>query len=230
MRPAATASTSALRCTCARTTTTTTTTRTRAASWIQQQRPVSQLAAADEPARRRISKWQQQEQRIRCRTIHATPAQDPLKPVASSAPETTSNSQAKPGPAAVYEERVESGLLRRDDHQLQILEDLQSLYDAVLTYEPPPVPDPAADLPTEASRRGGIFSNLFGLSAPEPPAIPAIPDNVPKSLYLFGDVGCGKSMLMDLLYECLPDTLGKRRVHFHAVRLCSLNPSHGWIF
>lgn len=216
MRPA-TASTSALRCTCTRTATATATT-SRTASWIQQKRPISQVPAARIGARNSTKpRWQHEGQHMQCRTLHATPAQDPLKPAPTTSSGSERTTATKPGPAALYEERVESGLLRRDEHQLTILEDLQSLYDAVLTYQPPPAPDPAADLPTEASRRGGIFSNLFGLSAPEPPAIPAIPENVPKSLYLFGDVGCGKSMLMDLLYECLPDTLGKRRVHFHAV-------------
>ena len=38
----------------------------------------------------------------------------------------------------------------------------------------------------------------------------------PKGIYFHGGVGRGKSMLMDLFYECLPDELPKDRVHFHA--------------
>lgn len=40
------------------------------------------------------------------------------------------------------------------------------------------------------------------------------PERIP-GLYLWGSVGRGKTWLMDLFYECLPDDVPKRRVHFH---------------
>jgi cell division protein ZapE len=50
----------------------------------------------------------------------------------------------------------------------------------------------------------GLLSKLFGKAAPPP-----------RGIYLWGGVGRGKSMLMDLFQGCLaiPE---KRRVHFHA--------------
>ena len=47
-------------------------------------------------------------------------------------------------------------------------------------------------------------------------AIQEIPKDLPQGLYLYGDVGSGKTMLMDLFYETLPSNIrSKTRIHFH---------------
>lgn len=57
------------------------------------------------------------------------------------------------------------------------------------------------------------FSRLFSTSA----SSAATATVSPKGLYLYGDVGTGKSMLMDLFYDTLPpEVRSKRRIHFHA--------------
>lgn len=61
-----------------------------------------------------------------------------------------------------------------------------------------------------------------------------IPSNLPQGLYLYGDVGSGKTMLMDLFYDTLPRSVKtKTRIHFHNFmqdvhkRLHRLKMQHG---
>ena len=89
----------------------------------------------------------------------------------------------------IYETRVADGRLRADPAQHAVLPQLDTL---------------RLWLETHADRRIGLFAGLF--------AKPLMP---PKGLYLWGGVGRGKSMLMDLFHQAT-DIRQKRRVHFHA--------------
>ena len=106
-----------------------------------------------------------------------------------------SPSRAGSGPAELYRERSGTGLIRADPAQERAVLKLQQLHEALLSYRP--------------AARFGLLARL-GLAARAA--------SVPRGLYLWGPVGRGKSMLMDLFFAAAP-VANKRRVHFHAFML-----------
>jgi len=103
-----------------------------------------------------------------------------------------------PGPMPAYRAKRAQGLLKVDPMQELAVEKLQALHRALLSYRPEPPATPGAG-----------WRAFLGLNphrdAPKPP----------RGLYIYGGVGRGKSMLMDLLFETSSIT-ARRRVHFHA--------------
>lgn len=115
-------------------------------------------------------------------------------------------------PLEEYNRLVSVGKLRNDDHQKETLLNLLDLHKALIDYKPPSVKIPLVELILNP----GFFGRLF---SKKPVEASELDDdafkNVPKGLYLWGDVGCGKTMLMDLFYLTVPSHLSKKRVHFH---------------
>lgn len=117
------------------------------------------------------------------------------------------------GPLKEYNERVHSRRLREDGHQRTIIENLQDLYETLAEYEPPEVRAPTIEELQPPPK--SFFGSLFGTAAKSGPSL-EVPENLPKGLYMYGDVGSGKTMLMDLFYETTPPNIKhKTRIHFH---------------
>jgi cell division protein ZapE len=99
------------------------------------------------------------------------------------------------GPLALYRARRRAGQLDADPAQELAAEKLQSLHHALVGYAP-------------AGRAG--WRERLGLARRR--------EEPPQGLYIFGTVGRGKSMLMDLFFAAAPLDR-KRRVHFHEFML-----------
>jgi cell division protein ZapE len=91
-------------------------------------------------------------------------------------------------PAGRYRRLLADPQFVEDPAQSTVVDLLDALYHAVMERE---------------RRSRGLLRRL--LRRKEPPL---------PGLYLWGGVGRGKTMLMDLFYECLPET-GRLRMHFH---------------
>jgi cell division protein ZapE len=85
-----------------------------------------------------------------------------------------------------YAEKVREGELRDDAAQAIVVAQLDRLAQTL-----------------DARERRGTIGKLLGKNG------------TPKGIYIYGDVGRGKTMLMDLFFAAL-DVQAKRRTHFHA--------------
>jgi cell division protein ZapE len=98
--------------------------------------------------------------------------------------------------ATRYAANVTAGRIERDDAQLTIVERLAQLEERIAQHH--------------ATRNSSPLGWLFaGGERAQPPI---------KGLYIYGEVGRGKTMLMDLFFESSP-VAHKRRAHFHEFML-----------
>jgi cell division protein ZapE len=90
---------------------------------------------------------------------------------------------------AQYQALVDSGAIEADPAQAEVADALAALERRLSTYKP--------------VRKQGLLGRLFSDKS-EPP----------RGLYVHGEVGRGKTMLMDLFFQNCP-VAHKRRAHFH---------------
>ena len=83
----------------------------------------------------------------------------------------------------------------------------------LVDYKSPQVVHPS--LSSLKPQSQSFFGSLFHRT-PARKLSTQIPPDLPKGLYMYGDVGSGKTMLMDMFYDTLPHNItSKTRIHFH---------------
>jgi cell division protein ZapE len=102
------------------------------------------------------------------------------------------------GPLPAYRARRDAGELDQDPAQELAAERLQGLWAKLRGYNP-----------SQPAPQNGFFSRLLRRKPTDEAG-----EDRPHGLYLVGEVGRGKSMLMDLFFAAA-DVSRKRRVHFH---------------
>jgi cell division protein ZapE len=114
------------------------------------------------------------------------------------------------GPLAAYRALVAEGALTPDDAQRLAAERLQDLWVKLRGYDPPLRP------------KNAFFSRLLRRRPTE-----GAPEDHPNGLYLVGEVGRGKSMLMDMFFGQV-EIARKRRIHFHRFMQEAHARIHSW--
>ncbi len=97
-------------------------------------------------------------------------------------------------PLETYKHYLQNGILHSDPVQEEAIQAFQCLYEGLEEF---------------AQKTSLSWVQRLGRKGP----------SAPRGIYLHGGVGRGKSMLMDLFFECLPDEILARRVHFHEFML-----------
>ncbi len=107
-------------------------------------------------------------------------------------------------PKALYESMKSAGEIQSDEHQAAAVAHFERLYNELIDY--PELSRKRSSLTIKSWR----FANFFRWSGGD--------KKPPRGLYLYGGVGRGKSMLMDLFHDLAP-LKTKKRVHFHEFML-----------
>lgn len=156
-------------------------------------------------------------------TCHSLPSTTPP-------PRRFATTSVKPKtPMDAYNAAVAAGEIQNDEKQLVTIQRLQKLYEDLKNAPPPVIPTQSTSsyssttTSASSSSSGGFFSSLFGSKPTTPSPSPFSSTsssstsranlkpnpNVPKGVYIYGGVGCGKTMMMDMFFETVPPSVKK---------------------
>lgn len=133
---------------------------------------------------------------------------------------STAGKAFKSLPIEKYNGYVKKGLVRPDRHQVEALLQLGKLHEELYAYEQrlsTLAPNTATTTAT-STQSSTWFSGLFTLqtnqSISTKKSSSSFTQEAPKSFYIYGGTGTGKTFLMDLFYENLTFIKRKRRIHY----------------
>ena len=132
----------------------------------------------------------------------------------------------------MYQSRVEAGTIRDDPRQRQTIDKLHTLWDKLIEVHPVHLKNAKRAAPaqthttntTKTTAVGGNLGSLFNmaktflskekentLSSTAGVEVTDVPAAMPlvRGYYVWGGVGCGKTMMMDMFYDCVPKEVGK---------------------
>jgi len=107
----------------------------------------------------------------------------------------------KSSPRVVYDSLLNDKILEHDPKQLVSIQAFERLYRKLNGYK------------VKKRKTASIFSSVFGDTSTTVSKKPRR-----QGLYVFGNVGTGKTMLMDLFFHCV-NVEKKERIHFNAFML-----------
>lgn len=106
------------------------------------------------------------------------------------------------GPSKILQQKIEADELKTDEHQRNVMNELQQLYHEIQTYSPP-----------EFRKKSSLLQWL---------PINRAKGNVPKGLYIYGSVGGGKTTLMDIFYSSCQSVSQEKNYQFQVMILMLL--------
>lgn len=105
------------------------------------------------------------------------------------------------GPLAVYASRRRAGLYRKDPRQEAAMLELQRLFEQLEASAAPSTGLTMVEAIGDDKAGGGSWlSSLFG--SDDATSSSSLSNSSPRGLYMYGGVGTGKTMMMDVFSEC----------------------------
>jgi len=134
------------------------------------------------------------------------------------------------GPLSLYNQLIKDKKIKIDNHQLGTVKLLQNLYNQLKHHNFFISTTNSTGIEPN-SRFSKLFSSIWGSGDGNVSVLPSNPNSpdasLIKGLYLHGDVGCGKTFLMDLFFNSI-DIEKKKRIHFHHFMLDVHKRIHQW--